>query len=168
MLNNFDLFLYVSKAERGPLAQRLYVFRKESGEDLVLVYDWAASTGRERQEVSPRGRRALHRHAARLLPDRSAAHVSQLPFLQLGPAHAPCHVLRLGAQGCKPAPRHSRHQRVKPGKAGSARQRRLRAPVARECRDTLQSHPRRISRTGAALCLQRRQPHDEQRRCLLA
>jgi hypothetical protein len=59
MLNNFDLFLYVSKAERGPLAQRLYVFRKESGEDLTLVYDWAASTGRERQEVSPRGRRAF-------------------------------------------------------------------------------------------------------------
>ena len=59
MLNNFDLFLYVSKAQHGPLAQRLYVFRKESGEDLALVYDWAASTGREQQEVSPRGRRAF-------------------------------------------------------------------------------------------------------------
>jgi hypothetical protein len=59
MLNNFDLFLYVSKAKHGPLAQRLYVFRKESGEDLALVYDWAASTGREQQEVSPRGRRAF-------------------------------------------------------------------------------------------------------------
>lgn len=59
MLNNFDLFLYVSKASRGPLAQRLYVFRKESGEDLALVYDWAASTGREKLEVSPRGRKAF-------------------------------------------------------------------------------------------------------------
>jgi hypothetical protein len=59
MLNNFDLFLYVSKAKRGPLAQRLYVFRKEGAEDLVLIHDWAASTGRERQEVSPRGRRAF-------------------------------------------------------------------------------------------------------------
>jgi hypothetical protein len=59
MLNNFDLFLYVSKAKHGPLAQRLYVFRKESGEELALVHDWAASTGRERQEVSPRGRRAF-------------------------------------------------------------------------------------------------------------
>ena len=29
MLKNFDLFLYVSKAEKGPLAQRLYVFKKE-------------------------------------------------------------------------------------------------------------------------------------------
>lgn len=59
MLNNFDLFLYVSKAKRGPLAQRLYVFRKEGGEDLALIHDWAASTGREQQEVSPRGRRAF-------------------------------------------------------------------------------------------------------------
>lgn len=59
MLNHFDLFLYVSKAQRGPLAQRMYVFRKESGEDLSLVYDWTASTGREQQEVSPRGRRAF-------------------------------------------------------------------------------------------------------------
>ena len=55
MARNFDLFLYVSKAERGPLAQRLYVFRKE-GESLNLLYDWAASTGREQDEISPRGR----------------------------------------------------------------------------------------------------------------
>jgi lipoprotein-anchoring transpeptidase ErfK/SrfK len=59
MWNNFDLFLYVSKAEHGPLAQRMYVFRNEGGEDFALLYDWAASTGREQQEVSPRGRRAF-------------------------------------------------------------------------------------------------------------
>lgn len=59
MLNNFDLFLYVSKAGHGPLAQRMYVFRKEGDEDLALLHDWAASTGREQQEVSPRGRRAF-------------------------------------------------------------------------------------------------------------
>lgn len=59
MLNNFDLFLYVSKAKRGPLAQRMVVFRKGSGDTLALVYDWAASTGREQQEVSPRGRRSF-------------------------------------------------------------------------------------------------------------
>lgn len=59
MLNHFDLFLYVSKASRGPLAQRMYVFRKEGDEDLALLYDWAASTGREQQEISPRGRRAF-------------------------------------------------------------------------------------------------------------
>lgn len=58
MAQNFDLFLYVSKAERGPLAQRLYVFRKD-GDTLKLLYDWAASTGREQDEISPRGRHSF-------------------------------------------------------------------------------------------------------------
>lgn len=56
MLKAFDLFLYVSKSERGPLAQRMYVFRKGTGGKLALLYDWPASTGREQQEISPRGR----------------------------------------------------------------------------------------------------------------
>ena len=30
MVQNFDLFIYVSKADRGPLAQRMYVFRKQA------------------------------------------------------------------------------------------------------------------------------------------
>jgi lipoprotein-anchoring transpeptidase ErfK/SrfK len=55
MLKNFDLFLYVSKARKGPLAQRLYVFKKDSSGAPVLAYDWAASTGREQLEVSPLG-----------------------------------------------------------------------------------------------------------------
>jgi hypothetical protein len=55
MLQNFDLFLYVSKADRGPLGQRMLVFRKQVGA-LQLAYDWAASTGREQDEISPRGR----------------------------------------------------------------------------------------------------------------
>jgi lipoprotein-anchoring transpeptidase ErfK/SrfK len=58
MAQNFDLFLYVSKAERGPLAQRFYVFRKDGG-TLKLLYDWAASTGREQDEISPRGRHSF-------------------------------------------------------------------------------------------------------------
>ena len=56
---NFDLFLYVSTAARGPAAQRLYVFRKDAGGRLALVYDWAASTGREALETSPQGRRVF-------------------------------------------------------------------------------------------------------------
>ena len=56
LAQNFDLFIFVSKADHGPLAQRMYVFRKEAGQ-LKLLYDWAASTGRELDEVSPRGRR---------------------------------------------------------------------------------------------------------------
>jgi len=55
MLKNFDLFLYVSKAKSGPLAQRLYVFKKDSGGTLILAYNWAASTGREQYEISPLG-----------------------------------------------------------------------------------------------------------------
>jgi hypothetical protein len=58
MLRHFDLFLYVSKAKTGPLAQRLYVFRKDGHGTLQMVYDWAASTGREAYEVSPLGVRA--------------------------------------------------------------------------------------------------------------
>jgi lipoprotein-anchoring transpeptidase ErfK/SrfK len=59
MLKNFSLFLYVSKASDGPLAQRLYVFTKDAGGKLVLAHDWAASTGREKLEVSPRGQRSF-------------------------------------------------------------------------------------------------------------
>ena len=56
---NFDLFLFVSKGARGMAAQRLYVFRKEKNNNLVLIYDWAASTGRERYEISPQGKRSF-------------------------------------------------------------------------------------------------------------
>jgi lipoprotein-anchoring transpeptidase ErfK/SrfK len=59
MLNAFDLFIYVSKAARGPLAQRMYVFRKQPGGRLALLHDWPASTGREKREISPRGRRSF-------------------------------------------------------------------------------------------------------------
>jgi len=58
MMGNFDLFLYVSKAARGPLAQRMFVFRKD-GNGLKLIHDWVASTGREQSEISPRGRRSF-------------------------------------------------------------------------------------------------------------
>ncbi|HVW72773.1 MAG TPA: L,D-transpeptidase [Rhizomicrobium sp.] len=59
MFRNFDLFLYVSKADTGPLSQRLYVFKKQRSGDLKLLYDWPASTGREQRETSPRGRRTV-------------------------------------------------------------------------------------------------------------
>jgi lipoprotein-anchoring transpeptidase ErfK/SrfK len=58
MRDHFDLFIFVSKAANGPSAQRAYVFRKEHGA-LRLLYDWAASTGRERAETSPRGARTV-------------------------------------------------------------------------------------------------------------
>jgi hypothetical protein len=72
MLGNFDLFLYVSKAASGPLGQRMLVFRK-GGEGLELLHDWAVSTGREQNEVSPRGKTsftATPRGFYELDPDR--------------------------------------------------------------------------------------------------
>ncbi len=58
MLAHFELFLYVSKAESGPLAQRMYVFRKRTNGDLDMLYDWPVSTGRELVEFAPNGARA--------------------------------------------------------------------------------------------------------------
>jgi hypothetical protein len=60
---HFDLFLYVSKSDHGPLAQRMYVFRKQPNGlkvgGLKLAYEWAASTGREKVEVNARGRHVI-------------------------------------------------------------------------------------------------------------
>jgi lipoprotein-anchoring transpeptidase ErfK/SrfK len=58
MVDNFELFLYVSKAESGPLAQRMYVFRKRPSGDLDLLYNWPVSTGRELVEFAPNGQSA--------------------------------------------------------------------------------------------------------------
>ncbi len=52
---NFDLFLYVSKADRGPWSQRMYVLAKETkgaDSELALLHKWAASTGRETVETA--------------------------------------------------------------------------------------------------------------------
>ena len=57
MLQNFSLFLYVSKADNGPWAQRLYVFRKDAGGNLAMLYNWPASTGREKVEIAADGTR---------------------------------------------------------------------------------------------------------------
>lgn len=55
MLDNFELFLFVSKADRGSAAQRLYVFQKQNSGDLVMLYNWPVSTGREIVEMAPNG-----------------------------------------------------------------------------------------------------------------
>jgi hypothetical protein len=46
----FDTFIYVSKAERGPWAQHLYLFKKADDGSLTLDQDFPVSTGRERSE----------------------------------------------------------------------------------------------------------------------
>ncbi len=52
---NFDLFVYVSKAVDGPLAQHMYVFAKNDAGALEPRYDWPVSTGREALEENDRG-----------------------------------------------------------------------------------------------------------------
>ncbi len=77
MLDNFSLFLYVSKADSGPLAQRMYVFKKRGSGDLGLLYNWPVSTGREAVEFAPNGQRApsyTPRGYYELDPDRMYKH----------------------------------------------------------------------------------------------
>jgi hypothetical protein len=54
LFGNFGLFIYVSKADTGPWAQRMYVFQKV-GDDLLPLYDWPVSTGRETVEADAQG-----------------------------------------------------------------------------------------------------------------
>ncbi|HEX3432046.1 MAG TPA: L,D-transpeptidase [Rhizomicrobium sp.] len=54
MFGNFNVFIYIDKAERGPFAQRMFVFEK-TGDNLALLYNWAVSTGREDLERDAHG-----------------------------------------------------------------------------------------------------------------
>ncbi|MEQ1863917.1 MAG: L,D-transpeptidase family protein [Micropepsaceae bacterium] len=47
----FDLFMYASKSNRGPLAQRMYVFQRDPDGRLVPYAEWRISTGREKIEL---------------------------------------------------------------------------------------------------------------------
>lgn len=59
LYGNFDLFIYVNKAEQGPWAQHLYAFAKPSSQnpdsEMILMMDTAASTGRETMERAKDG-----------------------------------------------------------------------------------------------------------------
>ncbi|HEY5336824.1 MAG TPA: L,D-transpeptidase family protein [Rhizomicrobium sp.] len=55
MMANFDLFLFVSKAQGNSVGQRMYVFQKQDSGDLVLLHNWPVSTGREKDEIAPNG-----------------------------------------------------------------------------------------------------------------
>lgn len=57
LYDRFGLFLYISKAAKGPVAQRMYVFAKDAGGGLALRYDWPVSTGREKVEYNGRGQK---------------------------------------------------------------------------------------------------------------
>jgi hypothetical protein len=55
LLRHFSLFLYVSKAEHGVLAQHMFVFDRQAHGTLHLLHAWPVSTGREQIEQSPSG-----------------------------------------------------------------------------------------------------------------
>lgn len=55
----FDLFLYVSKAEAGPIAQHMFVYSRAADGSLALIHDWPVSTGREKKEKTPSGRKTF-------------------------------------------------------------------------------------------------------------
>ncbi len=47
----FDLFMYVSKSNRGPLAQHMYVFQRDVDGKIIPYAEWRVSTGREKIEL---------------------------------------------------------------------------------------------------------------------
>jgi lipoprotein-anchoring transpeptidase ErfK/SrfK len=55
LYDNFELFLYVSKANHGPWQQRMFVFAKQPSGDLNLLHTWPVSTGREVLTPGPSG-----------------------------------------------------------------------------------------------------------------
>lgn len=55
----FDLYLYVSKAEAGPIAQHMFVYSRAADGAMSLLYDWPVSTGREKKEKTPSGRKTF-------------------------------------------------------------------------------------------------------------
>ena len=55
LYDNFQLFLYVSKAESGRWAQRMFVLAKRPDGTLTVLSDWPVSTGRERNEFNDAG-----------------------------------------------------------------------------------------------------------------
>jgi len=55
LYDNFELFLFVSKANHGPWQQRMFVFEKQTSGDLHLLYTWPVSTGREVLTPGPSG-----------------------------------------------------------------------------------------------------------------
>ncbi len=52
----FDLYLYVSKAAEGSVAQRMFLYERGFDGRLSLTDTWLVSTGREKREKTPSGR----------------------------------------------------------------------------------------------------------------
>jgi hypothetical protein len=55
MRKYFDLYLYISKAEKGDWAQHMYVMAKQPDDRLALLHEWRVSTGKEEPILNPNG-----------------------------------------------------------------------------------------------------------------
>jgi lipoprotein-anchoring transpeptidase ErfK/SrfK len=68
----FDLFMYVSKANQGPMGQRMFVFERDQNGQVVPYSEWRVSTGREQWEMrnGRRGFTGTPEGVFRLDPDR--------------------------------------------------------------------------------------------------
>lgn len=55
----FDLYLYISKASAGPIAQHMFVYERGVDGTMTLKHDWPVSTGREKKERTPSGRKTF-------------------------------------------------------------------------------------------------------------
>jgi lipoprotein-anchoring transpeptidase ErfK/SrfK len=47
----YDLFMYVSKSNRGPFGQRMFVFQRDQDGKIIPYAEWRVSTGREKIEL---------------------------------------------------------------------------------------------------------------------
>jgi lipoprotein-anchoring transpeptidase ErfK/SrfK len=68
----YDLFMYVSKANRGPMGQRMFIYERNPNGQIVPYAEWRVSTGREQWEER-NGRRSYTttpEGVFRLNPDR--------------------------------------------------------------------------------------------------
>jgi hypothetical protein len=54
-IDAFELFIFINKAGEGPTAQHAFLFGKDGSGQLEYLDTWLVSTGREQQEVSPKG-----------------------------------------------------------------------------------------------------------------
>ena len=55
VIEEYELFIYINKSGEGPMAQHAYLFDKTPDGQLQHLDTWLVSTGREKQEKSPKG-----------------------------------------------------------------------------------------------------------------
>lgn len=54
-IDAFELFIFINKSGEGPTSEHAFLFTKDSSGALQHLDTWLVSTGREKQEISPKG-----------------------------------------------------------------------------------------------------------------